>query len=436
MRRGGKAYYALDVTNPESPDLMWTIEKGGDFGELGYTFSTPRVGLVQTSAGTRPAVMFAGGYDFNKDSRIGIGTDDSEGNAIYVVDAVSGQLIWKARKGSSGAGARIFEHPDLDDSIPSTLTAADTDGDGFTDRIVVGDTGGNIWRADLLGNDTSNWKLSMLASVGRHSVASPGLIDDRRFFHRPDLVQSKDSYGLFDAVVVGSGDRADPLDAGGLTSNYMYMIKDRQTAVGSGVDTGLEHLDFGDVTSNCLQTGGGCVVNLARGWRLALEDPGEKVLATPITLGGRTFFTTYLPNAGLGASACEPSEGGGRLYAVALQDARSVMNYDTTDDNPSDPGKPTSKSDRSVELRSLGIPAEVVSIPPNKILRPDLQIDNVDVSTRWRTHWYLAENVDVAGSVTTGSGTGSTDPDYDPSSDPAQSTGQTTDPGTTEGGGN
>jgi hypothetical protein len=78
----------------------------------------------------------------------------------------------------------------------------------------------------------------------------------------------------------------------------------------------------------------------------------------------------------------------------------------------------------------------VVSIPPNKILRPDLQIDNVDVSTRWRTHWYLAENVDVAGSVTTGSGTGSTDPDYDPSSDPTQSTGQTTDPGTTEGGGN
>ena len=47
------------------------------------------------------------------------------------------------------------------------------------------------------------------------------------------------------------------------------------------------------------------------------------------------------------------------------------------------------------ELQSLGIPAEVVSIPPNKILRPDLQIDNVDVATRWRTFWYLQEDEDL-----------------------------------------
>jgi len=48
-----------------------------------------------------------------------------------------------------------------------------------------------------------------------------------------------------------------------------------------------------------------------------------------------------------------------------------------------------------VELQSLGIPAEVVSVPPNKILRPDLQIDNVDATTRWRTFWYLAEDEDL-----------------------------------------
>jgi type IV pilus assembly protein PilY1 len=297
--------------------------------------------------------------------------------------------------------------------------------------MVVGDTGGNIWRADMSGADTSKWKLSLIASVGRHATNLPTVADDRRFFHRPDLVQSQDSHGLFDAVVFGSGNRADPLDSGGATDNYMYMYKDRQTSVGSGVDTGVKHVDFGDVTSNCLQTDGGCVVNLYSGWRLMLEEPGEKVLATPLTLGGRTFFTSYLPNSGTGAAACSPSEGGGRLYAVSLQDATSVMNYDTTDDNPDDPGTATSKSDRSVELRSLGIPAEVVSIPPNKILRPDLQIDNVDVSTRWRTHWYLAENVDVPGSVVTDSG-GSTDPDNDadptPDPNPTPDTSPTTDP--------
>ena len=80
---------------------------------------------------------------------------------------------------------------------------------------------------------------------------------------------------------------------------------------------------------------------------------------------------------------------------MSLQDATSVMNYDTTDDDPDRPDEPTTKEDRSVELQSLGIPAEVVSVPPNKILRPDLQIDNVDATTRWRTYWYLEEDADL-----------------------------------------
>jgi len=394
MRRGGKAYYAFDITNPESPSLMWTIDKSGDFSELGYTFSNPRVGLIPTVGGPKAVVMFAGGYDTNKDTRGVEGTDDAEGNALYVVDAETGALIWKAREGSSGGG-NVFEHPDLVDSIPSTLSVADTDGDGFTDRMVVGDTGGNIWRADIQGSDVSKWKLTLLASIGRHSSGSSGIATDRRFFHRPDLVPSKDGNGLFDAVVVGSGNRANPLDKGGQTENFTYMIKDRHTAPGSGVDTGLDHGDFGDVTSNCLQTGGPCAVNLTNGWRLGLEDPGEKVLATALTITGKIFFTSYLPHSGTGATACSPSEGVGRLYAVALQDAKSVINYDSSDDDPSNPDEPTTKNDRHVELRSLGIPAEVVSVPPNKILRPDLQIDNVDATTRWRTYWYLQEDSDL-----------------------------------------
>ena len=402
MRRGGKAYYALDVTNPESPRLMWTIEKDGDFDELGYTFSNPRVGLVKTASGARPAVMFAGGYDLNKDTRGNVGTDDSEGNALFVVDAVTGSLIWKARRGAGGAGGKVFEHPRLTDSIPSTLTVADTDGDGFTDRMVVGDTGGNIWRADIGGDDTSKWKLSLLASVGRHAGGSSGIVDDRRFFHRPDLVPTKDGYGLFDGIVVGSGNRANPLDSGGVTSDYLYMIKDRGTAVGTGVDTGLQHADFGDVTDNCLQDDPTCSVNLDDGWRLNMQDPGEKILATPLTVTGKVFFTSYLPRGGSAATACAPSEGAGRLYAVSLQNATAVINYDTSDDTSEDPDAPNSTADRSVELISAGIPAEVVSIPPNKILRPDLQIDDVNAATRWRTYWYLSEDGDIPDTTTTG----------------------------------
>ena len=124
-------------------------------------------------------------------------------------------------------------------------------------------------------------------------------------------------------------------------------------------------------------------------------DGGEKVLSTALTIGGKVFFTTYLPRASSGATACSPSEGSGRLYAVSLQNAISVVNYDTSDDLPDQPSEEAnSTSDRSVDLRSGGIPAEVVSVPPNKILRPDLQIDNVNVTTRWRTFWHQKEDTD------------------------------------------
>ncbi len=394
MRRGGKAYYAFDVTDPENPQLKWTIEKSGDFAELGYTFSNPRVGLIATAGGPKPVVMFAGGYDLNKDTRGVVGSDDSEGNAIYVVDADTGQLVWKARRGSGGS-ARVFEHPELKDSIPSTLATGDTNGDGLTDRIYVGDTGGNVWRADIQGADTSKWSLTLLAALGRHGAGAVGIASDRRFFHRPDIVPSKDSDGLFDGVVIGSGNRPNPLDKSGGSINYAFMIKDRRTSAGSGVDQALQLAQLGDVTSNCLQSSTPCTIDLSKGWRLMLEDPGEKVLSTPLTVVGKTFFTTYLPRSGTGATACSPSEGGGRLYAVSFQDATSVINYDTSDDDASNPDVATTRSDRSVELQSMGIPAEVVSVPPNKILRPDLQIDNIDAPTRWRTFWYLAEDEDL-----------------------------------------
>ena len=281
--------------------------------------------------------MFAGGYDFNKDLRSGAGTDDSEGNAIYVVDAVTGDLIWKARGGSGSSGGREFVHPKLVDSIPSTLAAADTDGDGFTDRLVVGDTGGNVWRADIHGDDVTKWKLSLLASVGRHATGSTSVTTDRRFFHRPDIVPSKDGNGLFDAVLLGSGNRADPLDKGGIAENFMYMIKDRRTAAGSGMDAGLRHSDFADVTSNCLQSGS-CTLDLSDGWRLQMTETGEKILATALTITGKVFFTSYLPRAGNAVTACSPDEGAGRLYAVSLQNATAVINYDSSDDDPGQSG--------------------------------------------------------------------------------------------------
>ena len=64
LRRGGKAYYALDVSNPDTlqpGDLLWTIDKSGDFSELGMTFSNPEVGTMPDGTDRRPIVIFGGG---------------------------------------------------------------------------------------------------------------------------------------------------------------------------------------------------------------------------------------------------------------------------------------------------------------------------------------------------------------------------------------
>ncbi len=402
LRRGGRAYYAIDASNPDDPHMLWRITSDdAGFAELGLSFATPQVGQMVIGGTQKPVVVFAGGYDTEKDERDGTtGDNDTVGNSLFVVDALTGALIWKAHGGATTGRVSDSEytHVDMVNSIPADATALDTSGDGLVDRIYVGDTGGTVWRFDVAGAP-STWSASVLAYTGRHY--SDTIANDRRYFHAADVVLSRDDTGPFDAVIVGSGNRENPLDRGSLTvtENYLYMIKDRRTVSGT-VPAGhipYTHISFGDVTDNCLQLGtcGETPPNLTNGWRLRLEEGvGEKSLAVPFTISNTIFFTTYLPPGTSEAATCGPSEGSGLLYGVALADARSVLNFDTTDDDPNNPGEATSRSDRTRALRSGGIPAEVVSLPPDRILLPDLSTEAIPGSMRWRTFWYQKERPD------------------------------------------
>lgn len=413
------AYYALDVTNPLQPRFLWRITPvdratsagvaaTSDFAEMGLTFSRPRVGSVQIgtnpdgSAIRRLAVFFGGGYHggyaYNADGTVqisngeavrvgkdrdGVLGDDSRGNALYVVRADSSALIWKAVR-SGTPGAKVFVHPQLRDGIASNVTIVDSNADGAHDRIYVGDTGGNLWRADL-GVDNNNdniatdqWTFTRIACLGRHGGTDcadvSSVANDRRFFHEPDVVQSSDGNGRYDAVIIGSGDRENPLDQGPMVvnsegqaiktridvDNWFYVIKDRNVEVGSSVDTPRDHAELTDVTSACISSP--CTVS-GEGWRLALQQPnGEKALSAPITIGGTIFFTTYLPPpppSGSGpALTCGPKEGNGFLYAISLDDGSPTYNYDHDGGNEGDKG--TTDADRMKDLNTPGIPAQVV----------------------------------------------------------------------------
>jgi len=407
LRRGGKAYYALDISNPDNPKILWRIEKGAagtDFAELGQTWSTPRVTLMFHSGYTtaKPVLIFGGGYDANKDTHpghgaytgTGLGADDSEGNAIFIVDAETGALVWKAVKGATAGYSttnKAYSRTDMNDSIPSEVAVIDSNGNGLADRLYVGDTGGVMWRVDMLSNDQANWTIKPIFSIGRHSVSPQDIANDRRFFYPPDYVQSKDAAGAFDAVILGTGDRENPRDTD--VKNWFYMYKDRNTNSGfPGTGSAIVHTDFGDVTDNCLQDNScGTPPDLINGWRMALTCPpsnpsacGEKNLAPALTLLGSIYFTTFLP-PGSSTSGCSLSEGNGLLYIVSLQNGTAVQNLNTSNDTSSGS---LFTGDRYTSLASAGIPAEVTSLGGGLILRPDLKIDRVTSNTGIKTFWY------------------------------------------------
>lgn len=384
LRRGGKAYYALNVTNPDNPGMLWSIDKSGDFSELGMTFSTPRTGQVKFGADPTQVVIFSGGYDEDKDDGA---ADDDEGNAIYIVNAVTGNLIWKATYGSTtgSVSSSEYHHSGMVDSIPSDVAALDTNADGNIDRLYVGDSGGTVWRVDLpesTYDNRSSWFVSELANIGRDDSGGDKA-NDRRFFHRPDFVPSSDDLGAFDGVLIGTGDRADPKDT--QADNYFYLIKDRNVLSGTVASTAYADSDFGNITDTCIEDDV-CTADLSNGWKLALEGVGEKSLAPAITAFGTVYFTTFLPE-GDGSSAgtsCAPSEGGGRLYGVNLFTGAPVNNYDSGDGSDD---ITLTKSDRFDPLGSGGIPAEVVPIG-GFLLPPDLEAEALNGREFWKTFWF------------------------------------------------
>lgn len=419
LRRGGKSYYALDISDPDNPKFMWKITKGDPgFEEMSQSWSTPEVGQIKVGSTTKDVLVFGGGYNgddlgdnvvdsgdtkFGKDtanraqnnvsgagSPYQIGTNDNEGTAIYVVDALTGALIWKAAGALAATNTSITKvNSGMVDSIAADVTAADTDGDGLIDRIYAGDTAGVVWRADLAGTSVSGWTITKFADIGRH--ANSGNANDRRFFNRPDLVQTKDNTGNFDAVLIGSGDRENPQDT--TVTNRFYLFKDRNTTSGSPPSTAFLEGNLADLTSNCVATSSCNATttgNLVNGWFFNLLGSGEKNLAESVTLGGVVFFTTFQPGGSV--SGCSLSEGTGKVFAVNLADATAVYNYDTTNDTSG------ITLERSSTLASGGIPVEVVPLGKDLILvqgqasglntAATSNIVSTGTRTSWKTFWY------------------------------------------------
>ena len=242
-------------------------------------------------------------------------------------------------------------------SIPSEIATLDSDRNGIVDRLYVGDMGGQVWRVDLpegVSADTDhrkdNWTVTLFAEL-----AGAGDSNDRRIFHKPDVVQTRDSVGAYDAVIVATGDRANPLET--TDTNRLVAIKDRFTVSGNPSATAI-------VAVNDLVNATGCgitcdTLDVVNGWYVNLPELGEKGLSSPLIANGLVFFTSYVPNTG-GSNSCAPAEGDGRLYVMNLTDASAAF-------------------DGSIGKNiGPGIPASPIALSGDLILLPGTGLQDVD----------------------------------------------------------
>lgn len=416
FRRGGNAYYAMDVTTPESPSIKWIIKGGaGDFKELGQTWSQPKVAYSKLNASdteAKPVLIFGGGYTTSKDSHaIGGagGNPDNLGKAIYMVDADTGILKWSL----SSNGDTAFNGTD---SIPSSIATLDSDGDGLTDRLYAGDTGGNVWRIDMPGSVKSEFSVFKLASLGGDVSNSV----DRRFFNEPAIARTyisetidtgkKDAEGKaiivkqnipYDAILIGSGDGTNPI--GTDTQDVLFMIKDtnirtHQFTIGStpAIPSVIVMADLYDYTDNPFLTPTEkkyLDASSASGWFMDLEELGEKTTAEALVIRNVVYFTTYIPPVlGVLSVSCDLPNGQGWLYAVDLALGIKKFNWETEDEDTDDIRK------IFISEQFLGPPTLIVTEDPETeelkgvgvIGRTPLDMDVVPRTIR--NYLYVTEN--------------------------------------------
>lgn len=311
MRRGGRFMYALDVTVPTSPKFLWkrsSTDTG--FSELGQTWSRPKVASV--SGNTNPVLIFGGGYDSAEDVDASTRPTDTMGRGIFVLDALTGSLVWSATTGTgatncTGKSPTTCKVAGMNHSVPSDITLLDRNRDGKIERLYAADIAGNIWRVDLeplAGNTPDKWQITQLAALGTGS--------NRKFFFPPDVVPTgaAGAPGSFDAVLLGSGDREHPLYANSSRStvNRFYMVKDTKTGNDGSSAAVVSESALFDATTTAYD-------NSLSGYYVTLSS-GEKVVNASTTIAGITYFGTNQPTPPSDAQ-CVGNLGIARGYQLA-----------------------------------------------------------------------------------------------------------------------
>ena len=326
LRRGGRYYYALDITDPNSPIYLW----GFTDTKMGETWSNPIIGKVKLIDGSVKFVAFVGGgYDTVNNNQTG--------KAVFAIDLAPGTKLWEYY---NGPGSPTDDRQHMNFSIPADVTAVDLNMDGYIDRLYVGDVGGQVWKFDLsplatLSGGTSgtftNWSGKRLfaapLAAGTTNPPAAGEYYPAEAIYAPIIPAVDEQSNVW--IYFGTGDRNHPTtvtvpnpNPSSKLANRFYGIKDNIAMTDTRT---LTEGDLVDITSAQAAVVQGYYIRLTAKDASAPSSvvSSEKVFTAANVFNKIVYFTSFTPS---GSPSCG-SGGTPKLYAVKMLTGYAALDW-------------------------------------------------------------------------------------------------------------
>lgn len=265
LAQGGKGYYALDITNPNAPSLLWEFNSSDD-SDLGFTYGMPVI--TKKSDGTW-VVLVASGYNNGSAGR------------LFVLKADLGSTAGKADKLSE------IVTPAANDSGLAQISglAINNQTNNQTKYVYGGDLLGNLWKFDI---DT--------ASVSLFTTVAPN-----QAITVPPIVVKEQNDTL---VLFGTGRLLELSDILTSATQSLYAIRDDGSATFTdphGNSDFEEHIFDTNLATKTRKVSAHVNGAGTKGWYIDL-DPGERQTVMAQLLGGVLTVPTIVKKG----DACSP----------------------------------------------------------------------------------------------------------------------------------
>ncbi len=283
LNKGGRAYYALDVTDPDAPEALWEFTDDN----LGLTYSDPVISKLADGTWT---VAFGSGYN-------NVSPGDGKGR-LFVVNAATGAVL---RDIPTTAGST---------ATPSGMTKINVWvkalSDNTAQRFYAGDLLGNLWRFDVDDLVAPKKGALLLARMQDASGNAQPITTE------PKLRE----YDKQPIVAVATGRYLGRDDIDDTQVQSIAAIRDPLTATGWGVvRTSSAFKKVTIAKTGTTASGAAVTVDWATGggWWADLPTGGERVAMPMEWDGARLLAATTLPDG----NQCK-SGGASWLYSFGL----------------------------------------------------------------------------------------------------------------------